>query len=100
LLYIAGYFFTAVARILDGLLLAYLLVVIAQALLSWVRPDPYNPIVRFINSLVNPVAYRISRIVPTRVGMMDFSPLILIVLIEFLRYFLVPVLMRLGLQLQ
>lgn len=99
-MFIAGYFLTALARILDGLLFVYLWVVIIQALLSWVRPDPYSPIVRFINALVNPVTYRISRIIPTRIGMMDVSPLILIVLIEFIRYFLVPVLMRLGMQLE
>lgn len=99
-MFIAGYFFTAIARVLDGLLFAYMVIVIIQALLSWVRPDPHSPIVRFVNGLVNPVTYRISRIIPTRIGMMDLSPLILILLIEFLRYFLVPVLMRFGLQLQ
>ena len=99
-MYIAGYFLTAVAKILDSLLLLYLYIVIARAVLSWVRPDPRNPIVRFINGIVDPVSYRISRIIPTRVGMMDISPIILILLIEFLRYFLVPVLMRTGLQLQ
>jgi YggT family protein len=99
-LFIAGYFITAVAKILDSLLLLYLYIVIARAVLSWVRPDPRNPIIRFINGIVDPVSYRISRIIPTRVGMMDISPLILILLIEFLRYFLTPVLMRIGLQLQ
>jgi YggT family protein len=99
-LFIAGYFIIAVARILDGLLFAYMWVVIIRALLSWVRPDPYNPIVRFINGIVNPVSYRISRVIPTRIGMMDVSPIILLLIIEFLRYFLTPVLMRIGMQLQ
>lgn len=99
-MFIAGYFVVAVARIVDGLLFAYMWIVIIQALLSWVRPDPYNPIVRFINGVVNPVSYRISRVIPTRIGMVDISPLILLLAIEFLRYFLVPVLMRIGMQLQ
>jgi YggT family protein len=99
-LFIAGYFITAVARIVDYLLLLYMWVVIIRALLSWVRPDPRNPIVRFINGLVDPVSYRISRIIPTRIGMVDISPFILLLVIIFLRYFLVPVLMRTGMELQ
>jgi YggT family protein len=98
-MYIVGYFFIAVAKILGGLLWAYMWVVIIRALLSWVRPDPYNPIVRFINGLVDPVAYRISRIIPTRIGMMDISPVILIVIVYFLQAFLVPVIHTTGLRL-
>ena len=64
--------------------------------LSWVRPDPYNPIVRFINALVDPVTYRISRIIPTRIGMVDISPLILIALIWFVQSFLVRVVIDAG----
>jgi YggT family protein len=99
-LFIAGYFITAVAHIVDYLLLLYMWVVIIRALLSWVRPDPHNPIVRFINGLVDPVSYRISRIIPTRIGLVDISPFILLLVIIFLRYFLVPVLMRTGMELQ
>ena len=99
-MFIAGYFVIAVARIIDVLLSIYMWIVIIRAVLSWVRPDPYNPIVRFINGLVDPVSYRISRIIPTRIGMVDISPLILLLAIMFLRYFLVPVLMRTGMQLQ
>ncbi|OPY63725.1 MAG: YGGT family protein [Syntrophorhabdaceae bacterium PtaU1.Bin034] len=99
-MYTAGYFLVAVATILDKLLWAYMWVVIIRALLSWVRPDPYNPIVRFINGLVDPVTYRISRIIPTRFGMVDVSPLILIVLIWFLQAFLVPVIAETGMRLR
>ncbi len=99
-MFIAGYFIVALAHIIDYLLLFYMLIVIARALLSWVRPDPYSPVVRFINGLVDPVSYRISRIIPTRIGMVDFSPFILLLVIIFLRSFLVPVLMRIGIGLQ
>lgn len=98
-MYALGYFLIAIAKILGGLLWAYMWIVIIRALLSWVRPDPYNPIVRFINGLVDPVSYRISRIIPTTVGMMDLSPLILIVIISFLQYFLVPVISETGVRL-
>jgi len=91
-LFIAGDFLSAVAAILDWLLSAYMLIVIARAVLSWVSPDPRNPVVRFISGLVDPISYRISRIIPTRIGMMDISPLILLAAIFFVQRFLVSVL--------
>ena len=91
-MFIAGDFLFAVASILDWLLSAYMVIVIARAVLSWVSPDPRNSIVRFISSLVDPVSYRISRIIPTRIGMVDIAPFILLLVILFLRYFLVAVL--------
>jgi YggT family protein len=75
-------------------------VVVARAVLSWVHPDPYNAIVRFINGLVDPVTYRISRVIPTRIGMLDISPIILIALIWFARSFLVKVIMDVGARLR
>ncbi len=93
---VLGYFLTAVAKILDGLLWAYMVVVIVRALLSWVQPNPYNPVVKLVSHLVDPVSYRISRIVPTRIGMVDIAPLVLLVIIIFLREFLVPVLYSEG----
>ena len=99
-MFIAGDFITTVAWIIGKLLGLYMWIVIIRALLSWVRPDPYNPIVRFINGLVDPVTYRISRIIPTRVGMVDISPLILIALIWFLQMFLVKALVDIGSRIQ
>ena len=99
-MFVAGDFIVAVAVVIDKLLSAYMLVVIVRALLSWVRPDPYNPVVRFINGLVDPVAYRISRVIPTRIGMVDISPIILIALIWFAQSFLVRVIMDVGARLR
>jgi YggT family protein len=99
-LFVAGNFLLSVATVLDSLLWLYLVIVIVRALLSWVRPDPYNPIVRFINGLVDPVTYRLSRIIPTRIGMVDISPIILILLIELIRKFLVSTLRDLALRLR
>jgi YggT family protein len=79
---------TLVSWLLD----LYIWVVIIRAVLSWVRADPYNPIVRFIYRVVDPVTYHISRIIPTRVGMVDLSPLILIVVIQLIRAYLLPTL--------
>ena len=78
--------------VVSWLLGIYIWVVIIRAVLSWVRPDPYNPVVRFICNLVDPVTYRLSRIIPTRVGMVDLSPLILIVIIQLIQSYLLSTL--------
>ncbi|MBP1731715.1 MAG: hypothetical protein H6Q55_2144, partial [Deltaproteobacteria bacterium] len=52
-------------QLVSYLLSIYTWVVIINAFLSWIRPDPYNPIVRFISRLVDPVTYRISNLIPT-----------------------------------
>jgi YggT family protein len=83
---------STVIELISRLLGMYIWVIIIRAVLSWVRPDPYNPIIRFICNLVDPVTYRLSRIIPTRVGMVDLSPLILIVIIQLIQSYLLPVL--------
>ena len=88
----AGVLFIKLISLVSWLLCIYIWVVIIRAVLSWVHPDPYNPVVRFITNLVDPVTYRISRIIPTRVGMVDLSPLILIVIIQLIQSYLLPVL--------
>ena len=85
-----------IAHILDMLLEAYLWIIIARAVLSWFRPSPYNPVVRAICRLVDPVTYRISRIVPTRIGMFDIAPLILIVVVVFIQRLLIKILYDIG----
>ncbi|MBP6941210.1 MAG: YggT family protein [Syntrophorhabdaceae bacterium] len=85
-----------IAHILDMLLEAYLWIIIARAVLSWFRPSPYNPVVRAICRLVDPVTYRISRIVPTRIGMFDIAPLILIFVVVFIQRFLIKILYDIG----
>jgi|OpeIllAssembly_1097287.scaffolds.fasta_scaffold155114_2 YggT family protein len=82
-------------QLVSYLLSIYTWVVIINAFLSWIRPDPYNPIVRFISRLVDPVTYRISNLIPTRVGMVDLAPLILIVVVQLVQAYLLPVLINL-----
>ena len=79
------YLLIKMTDIIDWALGIYIWIVIIRALLTWVSPDPFNPIVRTINRLVDPVSYRISRIIPTRIGMVDISPLILILLVQAVR---------------
>ncbi|MGD9013777.1 MAG: YggT family protein, partial [Desulfobacterales bacterium] len=62
---------------------------IARAVLSWVSPDPYNPIVRFIHNVTEPVLYQIRKRLPMMYGGIDFSPIVVILIIIFLRIFVV-----------
>ncbi len=87
----SGYLIIRLGQLLSFLLTLYMWVVIVRAFLSWVRPDPYNQIVRFISNLVDPVTYRISKLIPTRMGMVDLSPLILIIIIHLVQSYLLPV---------
>jgi len=89
-MFIIAYFLRAVADILHIALNAYMYIVIARAILSWVSPDPYNPIVRFLYNVTEPVLYRIRRAVPLSISGIDFTPIILIVAIIFLDRFIVP----------
>ena len=77
----------AVARLLDYVLWAYLWIVVIRALLSWVNPDPWNPIVRFLYQATEPVLRPIRRRLP--MSGIDFSPMVVILAIYFLQWFLV-----------
>ncbi|MCK4987018.1 MAG: YggT family protein [Desulfobacterales bacterium] len=79
----------ALATVIDIALVSFMFITIARAVLSWVSPDPYNPIVRFIHNVTEPVLYRIRRRVPMMFGGMDFSPIAVILIIIFLRIFVV-----------
>lgn len=97
-MFIAANFISAFATILDMVLQFYMWVIIARAILSWVSPDPYNPIVQFLYKITEPVLYPIRM----RMGGMgiDLSPMIVILLIIFLKQFLVSSLFGLARQLQ
>lgn len=82
-------FLIALAQVLDIVLWAYMWIVVARALVSWVNPDPYNPIVRFLYGATEPVLYRIRRALPVYAGGIDISPLIVFVGVIFLQRFLV-----------
>jgi YggT family protein len=95
-MFIIGNFIKAVAIILHYILTFYMWIVIARAILSWVNPDPYNPIVRFIHNVTEPVLYRIRSKIPVNFGGIDFSPIIVILGVIFLQNFVVNSLLRLS----
>jgi len=88
-MFILGNFLEAVATVIHYVLTLFMWVVIARAVLSWVNPDPFNPIVRFIHNVTEPVLYRIRTIIPAVVGGIDFSPIIVFLAIVFLDKFIV-----------
>ncbi len=78
-------------EIINWLLDLYVIVIIAAALISWVRPNPYNPIVRFLRQITEPVLRPVRQLVPPeKLGGLDISPIIVIVIIRWI----VPVILR------
>ncbi len=97
-MFLIGYFLQALAGLLHVLLSAVIIIVIARAVLSWVSPDPYNPIVRIIIQLSEPLLYPLRRRIPA-FGGMDISPMLVILGAYFLDDFIVPSLQRIALNL-
>ncbi len=95
-MFVFSNFISAMATLIDLILGAYIWIIIGRAIVSWVSADPYNPIVRFVYEVTEPLLARIRKVVPTLGGGIDFSPMILIVAIMFLRSFIVPTLQQLA----
>lgn len=93
-MFVLGNLIVALAKIIDLVLTLYMWIIIAQAIISWVNPDPYNPIVRFLYRVTEPVLAPIRRWLPTRGMGVDFSPLIVILVIYFLQWFLVKTMIQ------
>ncbi|MCE2432406.1 MAG: YggT family protein [Candidatus Latescibacteria bacterium] len=67
------------------LLKIYGYIIIARALISWINPNPYNPLIRIIYAITDPVLVPIRRLLPD-MGGLDISPFIAIVIIWFIMY--------------
>jgi len=89
-------FLIALARVIDVVLTIYLWVVIIGAVISWVNPDPYNPIVRFLRRATEPILRPIRRLLPVSGFGVDFSPVVLILIIYFLQWFLVKSMIQIA----
>ncbi len=89
-------FLLAVINVANTILSLYFWVVIISALISWVNPDPYNPIVRILRNLTEPVFQRVRMWLPfTNLGGIDFSPIVVLITIEFTRIFVIQSLRQL-----
>ncbi len=91
-----GNFFAAIAMVLGIVLDALMWIVLINALLSWVRPDPANPIVLFLGRVSDIICNPIRRLFPTVVSGLDLAPMIAMLAIIFLRRWLVPELAGYG----
>ncbi len=99
-MYVLSNLLQALAVILEIVLNIYMWVIIVRALLSWVNPDPNNPIVQFLHSLTEPVLYRVRKALPMPGMGLDLSPIIVLLAIIFLQSFLVQTLKTAALNLQ
>jgi YggT family protein len=95
-MFIFGNLIIAIANVLDIVLSIYKWIILIAALISWVNPDPYNPIVRFLYAITDPVLRPIRRVIGYRLGPIDISPIIVILLIVFIQKFLVTSLLEFG----
>jgi YggT family protein len=98
-MFVASNFILTIARLLEVLLDVYFWIIIVRALLSWVNPDRYNPIVRFLYQVTEPVLRPIRRRLSMQMGL-DLSPLIVILVIKVLQWFLVDSLRDLAVSLR
>ncbi|MDD3801743.1 MAG: YggT family protein [Desulfuromonas sp.] len=88
--------FLALAGLVDLAFTLFILLIVARAVLSWVNPDPYNPLVRFIHRATDPVLYRVQRWIPLQFGGIDFSPLVLLLALSFAQRLLHALLVQLA----
>lgn len=96
-MFIFGYFLLALARIINIALMLLALLIIVRAVMTWVHPNPYNRFVRLVYTLSEPILYQVRRRIPLVYNGFDFSPILVFLIIVFLRVFLVGSLMALAL---
>lgn len=98
-MFVLGNLLSAIAQVLNVLLTLYTWVLIIRVLISWVSPDPFNPIVQFLTQVTDPVLAPLRRIIPP-IGMFDLSPLVAILAVQALQHFVVRTLLDLSLRLR
>ena len=97
-MFVLSNFITALATILDYILTIASWLVIIRALISWVNPDPYNPIVQFLYKTTEPILSPFRRIIPMYSVGLDISPIFALIFIWFLKLFLVRTLLNIAMR--
>ena len=97
-MFVLSNFVIAFARVAELLLSILYWLILIRALVSWVNPDPFNPLVQFLNRTTEPILQPIRRLLPP-MGI-DISPIIAFLAIIFLKSFLVTTLFDLGMRLR
>lgn len=98
-MFVFSNFLHTLAQILDIVLNIYMWIIIIRALISWVNPDPYNPVVKFLYQATEPVLYRVRRYIPY-LGGFDLSPIVVILIIIFVKSFVVRTMMDIAFRMQ
>ena len=99
-MFVIGNFIFAVAVILQYLITILTWIIIIRALISWVNPDPYNVIVQILHRITEPMLAPLRRIIPVHNMGIDISPIIAILLLWFVRLFIVNSLLGLAVRLR
>ena len=97
-MFILGNLIITTAKLLDTILFVVNLLIIIRALISWVSPDPFNPLVQFLYRTTDPILDPIRRRLPAMA--IDISPIVAFLVIYFLRSFLVATLIEIGYRMQ
>ena len=98
-MFVLGNFIVAIAQIIGVISTILTWIIIIRALVSWVNPDPYNSIVQFLYRVTEPILTPIRRILPA-MGGFDFSPIVALIGIMFIRSFVVQTLIEFGMRLK
>ena len=97
-MFVIGNLLAALAQLVEVLFQIYWLLIIVRVLISWVNPDPFNPIVQGLSRVTDPVLEPLRRVIPP-IGPIDISPLAALLILQALRYFLFHTLMDLSIRL-
>ena len=89
-------FILILAQMFQLIMTVYIYIVVARAIISWVNPDPYNPIVRFLHNVTDPVLYRIRKVIPLQFGGIDFTPILFLFGLFFIQRVVSQLLFRLA----
>jgi YggT family protein len=95
-MFVVENFIVALAKIIDMGLTIYIWIIIGRAVISWVNPDPYNPIVTFLYRATEPVLAPVRRLIPMGGMGIDIAPVIVILVIYFLQMFLIKTMMQMA----
>ena len=96
-MFVVGNLLMTVARLLETVINLYTIVIVISALLSWVNPDPYNPVVRVLRSLTEPLYYRIRERFPfVFINGFDLSPLMVLLILQLFNGVVVTSLYQFG----
>ena len=99
-MFVASNFILAISRLLELVINAFIWIIIARAIISWVNPDPHNAIVRFLYRVTEPVLRPVRYRLPTLAMGLDLSPMVVILVLYFMDWFLVSSLRDLALSLR